>query len=388
MIKLYDQDSYIFEFTAEVVSCEEINSEYKILLDKTAFFPTAGGQECDTGTIDEVPVIRVEIENDEVFHYTRTPLEAGKTITAKIDREVRLRKMQHHSAEHIVSGLVHSVLGLENVGFHLGDEEVTMDYSGIISEEELDNIERLANRAVRDNLKITCEYPDEATLSALNYRSKLDLKDNVRIVTIPGIDVCACCAPHVNYTGEIGLIKLKDMIHYKGGVRVRMICAGDALSDYQIKQKNAVKISNLLSAKQDEIAESVEKLHRELSEWKQKCAMLEKALVTEKASLLADTENNICVFETDISVDALRHFVNCGKKKCGGVFVGCLGNDTDGYTYIIGSNSIDLSNACREINEGLSGRGGGRGDMVSGRFMSTREKITEFFEEYRIKKQG
>ena len=296
--------------------------------------------------------------------------------------------MQHHSAEHIVSGLVHTAFGLENVGFHLGDEEVTMDYSGVISEDELDNIEKLANRAVRDNLKITCEYPDEAALSELNYRSKLELTENVRIVTIPGIDVCACCAPHVNYTGEIGLIKLKDMIHYKGGVRVRMICANDALADYQVKQKNTVRISNLLSAKQDEIAQSVERLHREVSEWKQKCVMFEKAYVSGKASILTHTENNICVFESDISVDALRHFVNLGKEKCGGMFVGCLGNDADGYTYIIGSNDIDLSNACREINEGLSGRGGGRGDMVSGRFMSTKEKITKFFEEYKLKKQG
>lgn len=386
MIKLYDEDSYIFEFAAEVVSCEKVENEYRVLLDKTAFFPTAGGQECDTGTINGETVLRVEIEKDEIFHYTKMPFKPGETVTGEIDKEIRVRKMRHHSAEHIVSGLVHSVLGLENVGFHLGDEEVTMDYSGIISDAELIKIENLANCNVQQNLKITCEYPDEATLSALNYRSKLDLTENVRIVTIPGVDVCACCAPHVNYTGEIGIIKLKDMIHYKGGVRVRMICAGDALCDYQIKQKNAVRISNLLSAKQDEIAESVEKIHSELAEWKQKYNVLEKSLIQEKVMHLPETDKNICVFETDISVDALRNYVNLGKKKCDGVFVGCLGNDKDGYTYIIASNDIDLSNPCREINQALSGRGGGRGDMVSGKFMCTKKEITDYFKNYNLSK--
>lgn len=388
MVKLYDKDSYIFEFTGKVISCQEENGEYKILLDQTAFFPTAGGQECDTGILDGNPVIHVEIENNEVFHYIKTPVREGTTVTGIIDKEIRLRKMQHHSAEHIVSGLVHNVLGLENVGFHLGNEEVTMDYNGIIEEAELIKIEQLANKAVRDNLKIDCVYPDENTLKALNYRSKLELTENVRIVTIPGIDVCACCAPHVKYTGEIGIIKIKDMIHYKGGVRVHMICAEDALSDYQIKHKNVSGISNLLSARQYDVAESVERIMAELSAAKQKCTMLEKLLIAEKSANIKETCGNICIFEKDISVDSLRNLVNIVKTKCGGVCVGCLGDDKSGYTYIVGSNGFELSKVCKEINTALSGRGGGRGDMVSGKFMSTKEEIQNYFKELKLTKDS
>ncbi|MBE7016389.1 MAG: alanyl-tRNA editing protein, partial [Ruminococcaceae bacterium] len=216
MIKLYDKDSYIFEFCSEVISCCQVDGEYKILLDQTAFFPTAGGQECDTGTLDEISVVHVEIEEDQVYHYTKKPIEPGKKVIGKIDKEVRLRKMRHHTAEHIVSGLVHSELGLENVGFHLGDEEVTMDYNGVIDHDELLKIEYLANCAVWENIEVDCRYPESKELKNISYRSKLDLSENVRIVTIEGIDICACCAPHVKRTGEIGMIKLKDMINYKG----------------------------------------------------------------------------------------------------------------------------------------------------------------------------
>lgn len=382
MIKLYDIDSYIFEFSGIVEECIEENGQYKILLDRTAFFPTAGGQEGDTGTLNGEKVLRVEIEDEKVYHYMASPVEVGKCVEGIIDRETRLRKMQHHSAEHIVSGLVHSVLGIENVGFHLGDEEVTMDYGKVISREELDKIEDLANRAVRDNLEISCVYPEDSELEKLTYRSKLDLTENVRIVTIPGIDVCACCAPHVKRTGEIGIIKLKDMINYKGGVRVHMICAQDALSDYRKKHENVVRLSNLLSEKQYDVADRVERIMEEIVSAKQKYTALEKAFVLEKAENIKETKGNICIFEKDISTDALRNLVNLVKEKCGGVCVGCLGSDSDGYNYIIGSNGNDLSVCCKEINSALSGRGGGRGDMVSGRFASTKKEITEYFKTF------
>ena len=382
MIKLYDEDSYIFDFTAEVTDCQAVGGEYKILLDKTAFFPTAGGQDCDTGTLDGERVIRVSIEEELVYHYTKVPFEVGAIIEGKIDREPRLRKMQHHSAEHIVSGIVHKELGLENVGYHIGAEEVTMDYSGPIPKEKLVEIEALANRAVRDNIEIICEYPLEELLPKMEYRSKLDLTENVRIVTIPGVDVCACCAPHVKNTGEIGVIKLKDMISHRGGVRITMICAGDAFSDYQKKHKIVAKISNLLSAKQYEIADSVERVMGELAQAKQKCTELERMLVAEKARNIPETDGNICIFEKDISVDAMRALVNIGKGKCQGVCVGCLGCDKGGYTYIIGSDGVDLSGYAKEINQALEGRGGGRGDMISGKFSATQKEIKSYFESF------
>ncbi len=316
MIKLYDENSYTSEFSARVTSCEECSEGYRIQLDRTAFFPTAGGQECDTGTLDGKEVLRVEIENDIIYHILKTPLAAGDEVLGKIDWQVRFRKMQHHSAEHIVSGLAHSLFGLENVGFHLSDKEVTIDYSGPMSEEELLLLERKANEAVHKNIKIIAEYPPEDMLCKIPYRSKLDLTENVRLVTIDGIDICACCAPHVKHTGEIGLIKLKDLMRHRGGVRLKMICGMDALFDYEGKLENVVRISVLLSAKQEETADSVERLLKELAEQKQKTAALSKQLAAAKAAQIAETDGCICVFENDFDTDSLRLLANEGKKFC------------------------------------------------------------------------
>lgn len=378
MIKLYDEDSYINEFWASVTSCEKREDGYAVCLDSTAFFPTAGGQDCDTGTIDGKNVLRVEIENDTIFHIMETPIETGKKVFGKIDWDARLRKMQHHSAEHIVSGIAHTVLGAENVGFHLSEKEVTIDYDKVLTPEDVLKLELLANEAVRKNIEITAVYPPEEELLNINYRSKLDLSENVRIVTIDGIDVCACCAPHVKSTGEIGVIKLKDLMHHRGGVRLKMICAGDALSDYQGKAENALRISNLLSAKQEEIADSVERLLGEMSDLKQKNAVLSKALASLKADAIQECTGNICVFDDSLDADALRHLANEGKKKCN-IFAVLSGNNKSGYSYIIASEKVNLRDFAKDANKELSGRGGGREDMIQGFFGAGKAEIERFF---------
>lgn len=379
MIKLYDEDSYINEFWASVTSCEKREDGYAVALDKTAFFPTAGGQDCDTGTIDGEMVLRVEIENDMILHILEKPIEEGKRVFGKIDWSLRLRKMQHHSAEHIVSGLAHALFGAENVGFHLGDKEVTIDYDKVLTPDEVLKLETAANEAVRKNIEITAVYPTDEKLQKIDYRSKLELTENVRIVTIPQVDICACCAPHVKSTGEIGVIKLKDLMHHRGGVRLRMICASDALSDYQNKAENALRISNLLSAKQEEIADSVERVIAENSDLKQKIAAISKQLATLKAEEIPETTGNICVFEDGLDTDGLRILANEGKKKCK-VFAVLSGNNKSGYNYIIASDSVNLREVAKDANAKLSGRGGGREDMIQGFFGATKEEIEDFFE--------
>ncbi len=378
MIKLYDENSYLSEFKATVTGCEPCRDGFRITLDQTAFFPTAGGQDSDTGTIDGEPVINVEIENDIIYHTVKKPLAIGAAVKGKIDWKVRFRKMQHHSAEHIVSGLAHTLLGAENVGFHLSDKEVTIDYDRVLSAEEILMLERAANEAVQKNIEITAVYPTDEELEKINYRSKLELTENIRIVTIDGVDVCACCAPHVKSTGEIGVIKLKDVMHHRGGVRMRMICGNDALFDYENKYENALRISNLLSSKQEEIADSVERIISEFAEQKQKNAQLIKQLMVLKAEKIPDSDQSVCIFEDDIDADGMRILANEGKAKCKTIAVLC-GNDKAGYSYVIASKKENLREKARDINSALGGRGGGREDMIQGFFGSTREEIERYF---------
>ncbi len=205
--KLFYEDSHRTEFTAKVISCEEAKDGYRVVLDQTVFFPEGGGQYADTGVLGTVNVTDVHEKDDVIYHYTTAPLEVGSIVTGKINWEERFEKMQQHTGEHIVSGIVHERFGYNNVGFHLGADYCTMDFDGTISKEQLKEIEAAANEAVYQDLEIEILYPSKDELKDMDYRSKIEIEGQVRIVKIPGYDVCACCAPHVKTTDRIENIR-------------------------------------------------------------------------------------------------------------------------------------------------------------------------------------
>jgi len=378
MIKLFDEDSYISEFSARAEKCIKSQDGYLVTLSQTAFFPTAGGQECDSGTLDDEEVLSVICENDEIYHLVKNPIEEGKTVTGKICFSERFRKMQHHSAEHIVSGLAFSHIGLKNTGFHLGKDDVTIDYGTEITEEQLCELETLANEVVFKNLEISASYPKDEELKNINYRSKKEILGRIRIVTIPGVDVCACCAPHVRRTGEIGIIKFTDMMRHRSGVRIRMICGKDALLDYRQKQKSVTEISRLLSAPQNDVSGAVLKLSDGLLELKRKNAQLTNELALSEIKIIPKTEGNFLIFSAVCDKNAQRMIANEAKNRVGGVFALLSGDDENGYSYIITANN-GVSEFVKKLNSALSGKGGGRGDTAEGHFFAVRGKIEAEF---------
>ena len=370
--KLYYIDSLMHEFDATVISCEEGKNCWLITLDRTAFFPEGGGQYADTGYIGNVRISDVQEKDGRIIHYAAAPLTVGETYPCRIDYEQRLRRMQAHSGEHIVSGITHNLYGLDNVGFHMGDEGImTIDFNGELEEEQLALIEKRANEAVRANLPILCTFPDSETLAAMDYRSKLELTENVRIVEIEGIDRCACCAPHMKYTGQIGLIKLIEHTRHRGGVRVTLACGMDAVGYVNQIQSGAFAVSRLLSAKRHEIAKAVERVLNEQLKAKERIGELSMALAREKAAKIESTEGNICVFDNVLDEVALRELVNMLSQKCGGFAAAFSGDDEAGYRYIIGSRHLDLRAASKQINAAIGGRGGGSTEMIQGRANSS-----------------
>ena len=277
--KLFYQDSYVREFEASVLSCERDKERYKVVLDRTAFFPEGGGQSADTGVLicdsGSVRVLDVQEIQGVVVHYTDGAVPGGVRVKGELDFEERFSKMQQHTGEHIISGLVNRYFGYRNVGFHLGKEAVTMDYDGVLTQEDLRRVEREANQAVAENLPVKVLYPNQEELGQITYRSKIEIEGQIRIVQIPGYDSCACCAPHVKETGSVGLIKITGAIHYKGGMRVSMLCGFRALEDYRQKEGNIQKISGLLSARQEDTAEAVERLLEEITGYKEKIKRLQ-----------------------------------------------------------------------------------------------------------------
>lgn len=376
--KLYERDSHLREFTARVLDCRRQGDGWTVLLDRTAFFPEGGGQEGDRGELGGVRVLDTQIRDGEILHFTDGPLEPDVTVTGRLDWDLRFRRMQDHSGEHIVSGLVYQKYGYHNVGFHLGDGEVTLDFSGELTGLQLEEIEMLANRAVTDDLPVRTWYPSPAALKRIDYRSKLDLTENVRLVRIPGIDTCACCAPHVKRTGEIGLIKILDFMRHRGGVRVHILCGMDALADYGARYRATKEISGLLSAKQLETPGAVRRLLEELETAKRRLGEERLRSALEKAAALEPTEGNLCLFFPELDMRALRELVNGGAEKCTGVCAGFTGGDGD-WKFIIGSRHVDLKQASKTILAGIRGRGGGSPEMIQGSCAASQAEIEGWF---------
>ncbi len=378
--RLYYKDSHINEFKAVVTLFGEDNGRMYAELDRTAFFPEGGGQLADTGVIGEVRVLDVQEKEGRILHYIADALEVGQEYDCAIDWEQRFRRMQNHSGEHIVSGITHTRFGYDNVGFHMGDDYVTLDFNGELTAGDVAELELAANRAVWENVAISTEFPNEEALKTLEYRSKLELSGEVRIVTIEGYDKCACCAPHVKRTGEIGVIKLVDFMKHRGGMRLTMRCGIDAYKDYAEKQQSAAEISALLSAKRSDIYPAVKKIFDELQEERYKSAELKKSMLAAEAAKLEYTEGNLCFFyPEEFDSASLRSLVNEAVKRCGGIAAAFSGTDEDGYNYVIGSTSADLRAKAKEINSAIDGRGGGRPEMIQGSAKATRAVIEKFF---------
>ena len=375
--KLYYKDSHCLAFDAVVIDCREEKKGYSVVLGRTAFFPEGGGQLADTGTLGGVRVTDVHEKGGDIRHYTDAPLTVGECVHGEIDKEQRLRRMQNHSGEHILSGLVHNTYGYDNVGFHMGAECMIIDFSGELSWEQLMELETKANEVVRQNLPLHIWFPNEAELHALEYRSKLELTENVRIVEIPGVDRCACCAPHVERTGEVGVIKILDSQRHRGGQRVSVICGLDALEDYRARQESVTDISRALSAKRGEVTQAVQRVLHEQQSMKERCDALSLALIRYMADAEGEREGNIVLFSEVLGEIAQRELVNLLMPKAGGFAAVFVGSDKDGWRYVIGSLHADLRAGARTINAAISGRGGGTPQMIQGSATAPRAKIED-----------
>lgn len=377
--KLYDKDSHLKEFTGAVLSCEKTGEKYTVTLNRTAFFPEGGGQQSDRGYIGGAYISDVQIKNGDILHFADKPLSVGQAYDCKLDFDFRFRNMQNHSGEHIISGIVHRLYGFNNVGFHLG-AEMTMDFDGELTRRQLDEIEDLANKAVYENLPVKAYYPTDEELKQLDYRSKLDLKENVRIVEIKGVDVCACCAPHVKATGEIGVIKILDFEKYKGGVRLIVKCGADALRDYREKYKNVLEISNLLSAKQPTVSSAVVRLNEQLSAEKAETAALKKRLIAEKAAGFAPDTDKTAVFENGLDIKELQLLADALCQKAGGIrgaFSGAYG----AFSFAICGEETALGNFFAKFKAAFNTRGGGRNGIRQGTVCAERAEIEGLFKE-------
>lgn len=376
--KLYYSDGHLSRFTARVTSCEKEDGTWAVKLDRSAFFPGGGGQEADEGVLSDMKLLRLREEGEDIVHLTPAPLEPGALVEGKIDWPLRFSRMQGHSGEHILSGTVHRLFGYDNVGFHMGEEAITIDFSGELSREDLSRAELEANRAIWRDVPVRTLLPTPGELAAMDYRSKKELTGQVRIVKIEGVDLCACCAPHVSHSGEVGLLKIIDSMRHRGGTRLTLLCGEAALLDYEALHENNAAVSAALSAKRLETGGAIARVMAEQEERRAELTKLKRELLQLKAAALRPTEGSICIFESDIDMITLRELVNAGSELAGKVCAGFAGTDGD-YKYIIGSRTVPLRARAKEINAAIDGRGGGSDAMIQGTSRARREDIERYF---------
>ena len=375
--KLYYENAYTSDFYASVVSTQSIDGGYDVILDKTAFFPEAGGQSADTGYIAESRVLNVYEKDGVIHHITDTEPTLGEHWCS-VDFDSRFEKMQCHTAEHILCGIIHSLFGFDNVGFHLGDDEVTFDVSGVLDREQLDRVEEMANEVVFSNIQVEAFFPSERKLPYIKYRSKLDIAEGVRLVRIGEVDICACCAPHVSSTGEIGIIKILDFMKHRGGTRIWMVAGKRALVDYLRRYDNIKKISGMLSTPQSDVAVTLEGYISDSEEIKASLKDARLKIAELNAMAVESTDGNSVILLPDFTIPELIAFSNIANKRVGGITVALSGTDGD-YKYVISSLSTDLRVLSKDINAALCGRGGGRPEMIQGSFATTLDEIIDYF---------
>ena len=379
--KLYDKDSYLKEFQATVVSCEQKNeTTWRITLDKTVFFPEGGGQTGDSGWLNDVKVADTREKNGVIYHETKAPLEVGTKVAGKIDFAIRFDKMQQHTGEHILSGIVCSTYNYNNVGFHLSSEITTLDFDGELSEEQVRELEIRVNQAIHENIPVQVKFPTKAELAEMDYRSKIEIEGQVRIVEIPEIDRCACCAPHVKTTAEVGLLKIQSCDRHRGGCRLTIVCGMRALKDYQQKQESVGKVSAALSAKPEKIGEAVEHLQEQQAKLREQLNHIQAMYLQEKLDKIHAEDQCICIFEEALDSIAMRNFVNGAMERCDGICGAFIGNDEKGYHYILGSKELDVREISKQLNAKFNGKGGGKPQMVQGSLNGTKKEILEEIE--------
>ena len=376
--KLYYENSHLSIFTARVLTCTPTEKGYEVVLDATAFYPEGGGQAADTGTLGDVRVLDTRERGETVVHLCDKPLAPGQTVEGRIDWERRFARMQQHSGEHIVSGIIHRRFGYHNTGFHMGADVTTIDFDGVIPEEALAEMEAEANGAVWANLPLRVWYPSEEELPNVSYRTKKQLPWPVRIVEVPGFDCCACCGTHVSATGEIGIIKLFSVVNFRGGTRMEMACGGQAMKILNETYAQNKLVSQAFSAKIFETGPAAQRMNEQLANLKFQLTGVQRKLFSQIAAGYQNA-GNVLHFEDGLDGTGLRELADAVAGVCGGWAAVFSGSEEDGYGFCLAAKKGDLRPLCKEMTAALHGRGGGKPAFQQGRVQAKKEEITAFF---------
>lgn len=392
--RIYEKNGDVFEFYAQVTDCSAADGGFETVLDRTAFFPGGGGQQPDSGILicgDRTVIVLSAAERDGVlFHLTDSALPVGTAVRGVLDREKRLCRMQNHSGEHILSGLAFGMFGCNNVGFHMSEDSsgnvvsVTVDFDRELDGDELLRLETEANRAVARNIRFDCFFPSAEELAAMPYRSKKELSGAVRLVSAEGVDLCACCAPHVSQSGQIGEIKIIGAMRYKGGMRLTVCCGAAALKDHRARIEATDRISAMLSVKSDRLPEGVSRLLEAAENEKRtvrelRSALCDRIFESETAPERSQARGVRMIFEPLLDRTARRALAQRVAEASDCACIIFSGSDgLYDYTAAVPEKSASdyaLRELASDMRRMLGGSGGGNDSVISGRVTADRKTV-------------
>lgn len=378
--KLYYQDAFLWEFDALVLACTKEGTAFSVVLDRTAFYPEGGGQGADSGTLGGTDVTDVHEKDGVIYHTCAAELPVGAAVHGKIDGVRRFDHMQQHSGEHICSGMICAQFHCDNVGFHLGADTVTIDFNAEIAWEDLLALEQRANAYLYENHPAEIRIYRDKEWEGVPYRSKKALEGEVRIVSFPGADCCACCGTHVNTSAQVGIVKFLSCRRFRDGVRIELLCGARAYRYLGDIWAQNLCVAQSLSAKPTQSAAAVSKLLAENADLHARLAAAEERQCADLAEKYAGS-GDVLLFCAEMSGNSVRRLCDAVAHTCGGRCAVFAGADT-AWKYAIADPRDDLQSLVRSLNDALNGRGGGKAGFAQGSVSAARTEIVAFFRSF------
>lgn len=369
--KLYYENVYQSTFLATVTKSED---DY-IVLSETAFYPTGGGQPCDTGTINGKIVSNVEEVNGEIRHYINDSISVGSKVEGKIDWERRFDHMQQHAGQHILTAAFVELYGYETISFHLGSEKVTIDLNvESISSTELEKVEQLANQIILEQRKIETKWVSKDEISQYPLRKTLSVEENIRLVIIPEFDYNGCGGTHPQNTGEVLAITVLGTERQKKKTRVEFVCGHRVRKQIHDKTTIVSKLTSLLHTPQNELETAAfrlidrnKTLEKEIKVLQEKIVQFEAQDLLKEAILIEDHRVVQASF-ADKDLQELQIIARCVLTIDPKVIVIFVSEINGKLQFVCQreKSDINVKNLVQSILPVINGRGGGNEKQAQG----------------------
>ena len=376
--RIYYTSPALAEFDALVESCEAQDGRFVATLDRTAFYPTSGGQPFDTGSLGDRRVIDVlDLPDGRIGHVLDRALPTGSPVHGSVNWPRRFDHMQQHTGQHILSAAFDRAFKARTVGFHLGAEVSTLDLDKVLSAEMIAEAEADANRVVWENREVTIRFASEEEAASIQLRKEPARSGPLRLIEVAGFDLSACGGTHVARAGEVGIIAIKSWEKLRGGMRLEFVCGGRALAEYRVVRDAVAGGIRLISVSPRELPAAIERaqgenrdLRRVIRDLQDRLAVFEAAAMVERGQKVGPVT---LVLEIAPGMDqAGLKTIAAAAAARGGVVAGLI-SATEPVLAVLARSAdvaLDVSAVLKTLLGQAGGKGGGKPEMAQGGGMS------------------